>query len=48
MTPAGEHHLTIPDHPTIAKGTLNDILASVSLWNGIAKNELIHRLRTRG
>lgn len=47
MTAAGEHDLTVPDHRVIAKGTLNDILTSVSVWNGIPKNELIERLRGR-
>lgn len=45
MTASGEHNLTVPDHRTIAKGTLNDILASVSLRNGIPKEDLIRRLR---
>ena len=44
-TSAGEHHVTVPEHRTIAKGTLNDIVASVGLWNGIAKEELVRRLR---
>jgi len=44
-TPIGEHHVTIPDHKILAKGTLSDILMRVSLWNGIAKEELIDRLR---
>jgi len=41
----GEHNLTIPDHDVLAKGTLNDLLARVSLWNSIAKEALIERLR---
>jgi len=41
----GEHNLTVPDHDVLAKGTLNDLLARVSLWNGIPKEELIERLR---
>jgi predicted RNA binding protein YcfA (HicA-like mRNA interferase family) len=41
----GEHNLTVPDHDVIAKGTLNDLLARVSLWNGIPKETLIERLR---
>ena len=48
VTPSGEHNITVPDHRTIAKGTLNDILASVGLWNGIPKEELIRLLRERG
>lgn len=45
FTPVGEHNITVPDHKTIAKGTLNDILTRVSLWNGISKEELVDRLR---
>ena len=45
LTPIGEHHITVPDHKILAKGTLNDILTRVSLWNGIPKEELIDRLR---
>ncbi len=37
----GEHNISIPNHKTIAKGTLNDILTRVSLWNNISKEELI-------
>ena len=40
----GEHKITVPDHKEIAKGTLNDILSKVSLWNGISKDELIQML----
>ncbi|HEX4643826.1 MAG TPA: type II toxin-antitoxin system HicA family toxin [Candidatus Acidoferrales bacterium] len=45
ITAIGEHHVTIPDHKILAKGTLNDILTRVSLWNGISKEELLNRLR---
>ncbi len=38
----GEHNISIPNHKTIAKGTLNDILTRVSLWNNISKEELIN------
>ena len=41
----GEHNLTVPDHDGLAKGTLNDILTRVSLWNNIPKEQLIQRLR---
>lgn len=44
LTPVGTHAVTVPMHPTIAKGTLNDILSSVSLWTGVAKDKLIERL----
>ena len=43
-TALGEHNLTVPDHKTLAKGTLNDILTKVSLWNNLSKDELIRRL----
>lgn len=41
MTGAGEHNITVPNHKVIAKGTLNDIITKVSLWNNINKDELI-------
>ena len=41
----GEHNVTVPNHDTVAKGTLNDILTRVSLWNNVPKEELIDRLR---
>lgn len=44
VTTAGEHKITVPNHKEISKGTLNDILTDVSLWNGITKDELIKRL----
>jgi predicted RNA binding protein YcfA (HicA-like mRNA interferase family) len=44
-TAAGTHNITVPTHAEIAKGTLNDILSSVSLWNNISKEELIEMLR---
>jgi hypothetical protein len=43
-TAVGEHNLTVPDHKILAKGTPNDILTRVSLWNGIPKEELLDRL----
>ena len=45
VTSVGEHNLTVPDHKVLAKGTLNDILTRVSLWNNIPKDELLERLR---
>ena len=42
---SGEHNITIPDHREVAKGTLNDILGTVSQMNGIPKDELVDRLR---
>ena len=44
ITVVGEHNITVPMHDPIAKGTLNDILSRLSLWNGIPKDELIERL----
>jgi predicted RNA binding protein YcfA (HicA-like mRNA interferase family) len=43
-TPVGTHHITIPMHTIVAKGTLNDILRQVSLWTGLSRDELINRL----
>ena len=44
-TPVGDHKITIPLHDEISKGTLNDILSKVSLWNGIPKDELIRLIK---
>ena len=35
-----EHNITVPMHSEIAKGTLNDILSKVSIWNNIPKGEI--------
>jgi predicted RNA binding protein YcfA (HicA-like mRNA interferase family) len=40
----GEHNITVPMHKDVAKGTLNDILSSVSSQTGVPKEELIRRL----
>lgn len=40
----GEHNITVPKNKEIAKGTLNDILSKISLWNNISKAELIKLL----
>ncbi len=45
VTIAGEHNITVPDHKTLAKGTLNDILSAVSIWNGMPKDTLFDQLR---
>ncbi|MHA1543302.1 MAG: type II toxin-antitoxin system HicA family toxin [Candidatus Hodarchaeales archaeon] len=42
---AGEHHITIVMHKEIAKGTLNDILTKIAIWNNISKVKLIDMLR---
>jgi predicted RNA binding protein YcfA (HicA-like mRNA interferase family) len=44
-TIAGTHSITVPEHNEIAKGTLNDILNKVSIWNQISKDELIEMLK---
>jgi hypothetical protein len=44
QTEAGEHKITVPLHDELAKGTLNDILADVSIWNGISKDAIIEML----
>jgi len=44
-TKAGEHNITVPLHAEIAKGTLNDILSKVSIWNNISRDKLIQMLR---
>ena len=41
----GQHSVTVPDHREVAKGTLNDILNKVSLWNNVPKERLIEMLR---
>ncbi len=43
-TTTGEHNITVPNHKTLARGTLNDIFTRVSLWNNISKEELIKML----
>ena len=44
ITEAGEHNITVPRHEEIAKGTLNDILSRIAIWNNISKDELIDLL----
>ena len=41
---AGEHNITIPRHPELAKGTLNDSLTKVAIWNNISRDKLIQML----
>jgi predicted RNA binding protein YcfA (HicA-like mRNA interferase family) len=45
LTEAGIHKITIPNHDPIAKGTLNDILAKIAIWNQISKDALIEKLK---
>ncbi|BBO81263.1 hypothetical protein DSCO28_18290 [Desulfosarcina ovata subsp. sediminis] len=44
-TKAGTHKITIPNHNPIAKGTLNDMLGKVSIWNQISKKNLIEKIK---
>ena len=43
-TASGDHKITVPLHNELAKGTLNDILMDVSIWNGISKDAIIEML----
>ncbi len=40
----GQHSITVPNHHTLAKGTLDDILNKISLVNNIPKQDLIDLL----
>ena len=44
-TKNGSHSITVPMHNEIAKGTLNDILNSVSLWLNMSKDELLTQMK---
>jgi predicted RNA binding protein YcfA (HicA-like mRNA interferase family) len=44
-TNAGVHKITIPNHNPVAKGTLNDILTRVSIWNQVPKDKLIEMIK---
>lgn len=44
-TAAGDHNITVPLHDGLAKGTLNDILSQVSIWNGISEDALIEMIK---
>jgi predicted RNA binding protein YcfA (HicA-like mRNA interferase family) len=41
----GEHHITVPNHDPLRLGTLAAILASVAERRGMARDDLLHRLR---
>lgn len=43
-TESGKHKITVPFHKELAKGTLNDILNDVSLWNNVSKEKLIEMM----
>ena len=45
LTAAGDHNITVPIHDELAKGTLNDILSQVSIWNGISEDDLIEMIK---
>jgi predicted RNA binding protein YcfA (HicA-like mRNA interferase family) len=45
LTKAGTHKITIPNHDPVAKGTLNDILTKVAIWNQTSKDILIEKLK---
>ena len=40
-TEIGEYNITVPNHRTIARGTLSDIITKISLWNNISKEEIL-------
>ena len=40
----GEHHITVPLHPSIKLGTLNAILKDVAGHAGVERDELLLRL----
>jgi predicted RNA binding protein YcfA (HicA-like mRNA interferase family) len=42
--PSGTHRVTVPAHRQLAKGTLGDIIARVSIWSGIPREDLLSRL----
>jgi len=43
----GKHTITVPLHREITKGTLNDILNKIGLFNGISKEDLVKKLKKR-
>ena len=45
LTIIGKHTVIVPSHKVVAKGTLNDTLSKVSLWNNISKEDLIKKLK---
>lgn len=44
-TGIGQHTIVVPLHKVVAKGTLNDILNKLSLWNNVSKDKLISGLK---
>jgi predicted RNA binding protein YcfA (HicA-like mRNA interferase family) len=45
QTAVGDHNITVPLHDELAKGTFNDILSQVSIWNGISEEVLIEMIK---
>ncbi|HET6428558.1 MAG TPA: type II toxin-antitoxin system HicA family toxin [Phycisphaerae bacterium] len=43
-TVGGEHHVTIPDPPSLKVGTLSNILRSVAEHAGLSRDELLEKL----
>ena len=41
----GKHTITVPLHKEITKGTLNDILNKIGLFNGITKEDMVGKLK---
>ncbi len=46
ILPKGHYSITIPAHKELAKGTLNDILNTLSRHSNLSKQELIKRLKS--
>lgn len=44
-SPEGRHNITVPNHKEVARGTLNDILGKVGMWNNMSKEDLMDRIR---
>lgn len=40
----GEHHVTIPNHDPLRRGTLEAILSGIALHRGISRDKLLERL----
>ncbi len=40
----GEHHLTLPNHPSLRVGTLSSIISEIALHFKVPKDEVIQRL----
>ncbi len=44
-TKIGKHTITVPLHKEVTKGTFNDILNKISLFNSITKEALVDKLK---